>query len=152
MESGTKMLRNLLLTRLFLAIEFFLNNTNLTLLTFFVQNLKFQNLKLPPLGIELTTPTNLWIRILMPYPLSQSVSPCQSQTFRPLWSHALLNLKWSKFSSRIFYSTDILGGWMSKAVRILINRWLVLWVRFPVEAIYFCWFCTKIPEMSDLCY
>ena len=29
----------------------------------------------------------------MPYPLSQSVIRCQSQIFRPLQSHALLNLK-----------------------------------------------------------
>ena len=67
----------------------------------------------------------------------QSASLCQSQTFRPLLSHALLNLKWSRFSSRIFYSTDVLGGWMGKAVRILIHRWLMLWVRFPVEATIF---------------
>ena len=26
-----------------------------------------------------------------------------------------------------------LGGWVVKAVRILIHRWLVLWVQFPVE-------------------
>ena len=45
-----------------LTIEFFLNNTNLTFLAFLykidikgVQNQ--QKIKLPPLGIELTTPT-----------------------------------------------------------------------------------------------
>ena len=29
-------------------------------------------------------------------------------------------------TSRIFYSTDVLVGWMGKAVRILIHRWLVI--------------------------
>ena len=45
-----------------LAIEFFLNNTNLTFLAFLykIDNEGFQNqqkIKLPPAGIELTRPT-----------------------------------------------------------------------------------------------
>ena len=49
------------------------------------------------------------IRVLIPYPLSQSVIPCQSLIFRPLVSHALLNLemiqvqkvKWSTKQSSV---------------------------------------------------
>ena len=50
-------------------------------------------------------------------------------------------------------------GWVGKGVRILIHRWLVLWVQFPVEATIFadfeaprCQFCTKTAKMSDLGY
>ena len=49
-------------------------------------------------------------------------------------------------------------GWVGKAVEILIVG-LVLWVRYPVEAIFFadfetpwCKFCTRMPEMSDLSF
>ena len=59
-----------------------------------------------------------------------------------------MNLKWSKLSSRIFYSTDVLGGGMGKAVKILIHRWLVFWVRFPVEATLFLGILN--PSMSIL--
>ena len=50
------------ISRLSTVIEFFLNNTNLTFLVFLykIDNrvLKFQQkIKLPPVGIELTTPT-----------------------------------------------------------------------------------------------
>ena len=49
---------------------------------------------------------------------------------------------------------------LCKTVRILIHRWLVLWVQFPVKDNFNladfetpqCQFCTKMPEMSDLCY
>ena len=49
---------------------------------------------------------------------------------------------------------------MGKAVRILIHRWLVLGVQFPVEVTLFLLIlkscdvnCVqKMPEMSDLCY
>ena len=69
------------------TFEFFLNNTNLTFLAFLykigIEGFQNQQKKLPPPGIELTTPTPL-LEFQLPYPLSQSASPCQSQTFRPL--------------------------------------------------------------------
>ena len=68
-------------------IEFFLNNTNLTFLAFlykiYIMGFQNQQKNLPPLGIELPTPTPL-LEFQLPYPLSQSASPCQSQTFKPL--------------------------------------------------------------------
>ena len=54
-----------------------------------------------------------------------------------------------------------MSGWQSgTGICLLIHRWLVLWVRSPLEATLFfagfeipwCQFCTKIPEMSYLCY
>ena len=70
--------------------EFFLNNTNLTFLAFLYKLTsrgfkisKKKKKKKPPLGTELTTPTPL-LESQLPYPLSQSASPWQSQTFRPL--------------------------------------------------------------------
>ena len=69
--------------------EFFLINTNRTFLAFLykidikgIQNQ--QKIKLPPLGITGYNTNYLWITMLIPYPLSQSVIPCQSQIFRPL--------------------------------------------------------------------
>ena len=47
-------------------------------------------------------------------------------------------------------------GWVGKAVRILIHRWLVLWVQFPVEATLFLLIWKPLDvnfiQMSDLCY
>ena len=47
-------------------------------------------------------------------------------------------------------------GWVGKGAGILIVG-LVLWVQYPVEAIFFadfetpwCQFCTRMTEMSDL--
>ena len=62
------------------VLEFFLNNTNLTFLVFlykiYITGFQNQQKKMPPLGIELTTPTPL-LEFQLPYPLSQSASPCQ---------------------------------------------------------------------------
>ena len=54
-----------------------------------------------------------------------------------------------------------MSGWQSgTGICLLIHRWLVLWVRSPLEATLFfasfeipwCQFCTKMSEMSYLCY
>ena len=56
-----------------------------------------------------------------------------------------MNLKWSKFSSRISYSTDVFGGWMGKALRILIHC-----CEFDSQSrqLHFWWFWN--PSMSIL--
>ena len=62
------------------------------------------------------------------------------------WIEKSLNWTWIISGSiehdfiRIWKSetiTDWQIGWVSKAVRNVIYRWLVLWVRFPVEATLF---------------
>ena len=51
-------------------------------------------------------------RILMPYKLSQSVSPCQSQSFRPLQS---CFIEWSRAWNKIqFSSIQHMSGWQSE--------------------------------------
>ena len=75
----------------------------------------------------------------MPYPLSQSVIPYQSQILRPLKNQALLSLEmkkgpkskkvqkvmWSMKQSSVKESfIQHVSGWQS--ICLLIHRWLVL--------------------------
>ena len=130
-------LQVIIINRLFsLSIRVFPKLTDLTFLSFLykIDITGFQNhqKKLPSLGIELTTPTPL-VKSQQPYPLSQSASPCLSQTFRPFESHALLNLiNWYLANVSIFHllkhvywPVTHIGLLVSKQVETtgLLNHW-----------------------------
>ena len=71
------------------SIGFYVFNTNLTFLyNIDIQGFKKfqQKIKLPRVGFELTTAAITGLEFQLPYPLSQSVFPCQSQILRPLSS------------------------------------------------------------------
>ena len=65
---------------------------------------------------NLTQNTNHhWIKIVMPYPLSQFVISCQSQILRPLKSHTLLNLQIIQVQFGPLTIQNMSGGLMGKA-------------------------------------
>ena len=114
------------------AVEFFLNNTNLTFLVFCTKlttrGFKISKNKIASTGNWTHNTNHLWIRILTALPTQPICQSMPVSDFQTLMKSC---------SSRIFYSTDVFGSWMGKAVRILNHRWLVLWVQFPVEATLF---------------
>ena len=127
------------------TIGFFVFNTNLT----FVYKIniegfkKFQQkIKLPPVGFELTTAA---IRILSALPTQPPSHLLNRRSLYWSWyytevgsflesiEHDLIRvLKFETGKERQI-------GWVGKAVRILIQWWLLLWVQIPLGAtLFFC--------------
>ena len=91
----------------------------------------------------------------MPYPLShKDMCWMLHFTFRS-WIISRFNRAWPYKGLKI-WDWQIMTDWL----RIVIHKRLVLWVWFPLEATLFfadfetplCQFCTKMAEVSDLCY
>ena len=128
------------------VIEFFLNwqiwhfchsCTKLTSRAF-----KISKRNCPPLGIEVTTPTPT-IRIPAALPI-----PPQ----RHLLNRRFMNWTWINSGSiehdfirvwKFETGMDWQIGWVGKVTGILIVG-LVLWVQYPVEAIFFYWFWNPV--------
>ena len=70
--------------------------------------------KLPPVGFELTTATISGLEFELPYTLSQSVSPWQSQIFTPLQSHALLIIEMIQLHFKDFLLNRCLDEWVGQ--------------------------------------
>ena len=66
-----------------------------------------------------------WITILMPYPLSHR------------------DMCWTEYSNFVLCSISLFGAWLYKGLKIWDWQGMTDW--------HWCQFCTKIPEMSDLC-
>ena len=113
-----------------LTIEFFLNNRNLTFLAFLYKIDRLSKLA------------------------KYTTSLFGLRSFLDSIEHDFIRV-WKSDTGKEWHS-----GWVGKAVRILIQWWLVLRVWFPLETTLFfaetlnpcCQFCTQVPEMSDLCY
>ena len=133
-----------------LPVEFFLNSTDLTFLAFLykidITGSQNQQKKIASTGYW-THNTNPTIRI----PAALTTQPP-----RHLLNRISLNWTWIISGSiehdfkRVWtFETgmDWQIGWVGKAVGIIILG-LVLWVQYPVEATFFCWFWN--PVMSFL--
>ena len=110
------------------VLEFFLNNTNLTFLAFLY--------KIDILGFQ-----NQQKKSCLHWELNSATQPP-----RHLLNRRSLNWTWIISGSIVHdfirvwkYETGMNWqiGWVVKAVRLLIHRWLVLWLQFPVEATLF---------------
>ena len=98
---------------------------------------KSAKIKLPPLGIEPTTPAIYGLQFQLPYPFSHQGHLLNTRSLN--WTGIISGSIKHDFIRVWKFETgmDWQIGWVGKAVRILIHRWLVLWVRFPVEATLF---------------
>ena len=117
-----------------------------------------QKIKLPPVWFELTTAAITGLEFQLPYPLSHPVI-CWTEdpyievgSFLESIEHDFIRVL--KFETGKEWQI----GWAGKAVRILIQWYLLLWVQIPLGATLFfadtfqtpqCQYCT---EMSDLCW
>ena len=108
---------------------FFVFNTNLTFL-YSSDTKGFKKLKNKIASSGIWTHYH-WIRILTALPI---------QPPRHLLNRKSLNWSWiiSRINRARLYELQI--GWVGKAVRILIQWWLLLWVQIPQEAILFFYF------------
>ena len=138
-----EMHNNYFFNHIVISIEFFLKLHKSDISGIFVQNWHWMVSKSAKIKLPRMHNTNhIWVTILTALPTQPICQSVVVSDFQILIKSCCIEPEMIQVQFKYLLFNKCLGGWVGKAVRILIHRWLVLWVRFPVKATLF-WLILK---------